>query len=178
MINKNNVFRMRFFEFGLIFIFVYLISGCSIFDSEEKIQDGPGELPLSTLKTAPDTLIIGDKNLILRTYMWRDFQPISPPDGKPLIAIFWIITTDSTDLPEGIHADAAWIICEEEIWDTYFSEEEPPPYEEQSYQLYEVARDGPKFGPDVYVTAVVRLIDNSGVSYLLKAENQYIERTD
>ena len=176
--NKINVFRLMFFEVGLIAILIYVISGCSIFDSEDETQDGPGELPLSTLEAASDTLTIEDKNLILRTYMWRDFQPISLADGQPLIAVFWIITTDSTDLPEGIQADAAWIIYEDKIWDTYFTGEEPPPSEKQPYQLYKVARDGPKFGPEVYVVAVVRLIDGSGVSYLLKAENQYIKRTD
>lgn len=146
-------------------------------DGDEK-ADTPGELPLPTLEASPDTLNIGGKKLILTTYMWRDFMPVSPPDGKPLIAIFTILTADSTDLPSGLEADAAWVICEGEIWSTWIDEEAPPPENGDPFQLIRVARDGPRFGPDVFVTAVVRLTDNQGTVYLLKAENQYIHRTD
>lgn len=174
---SSSMLKMKFFNVGFIVIFIFLISGCSIFDFDDDINDGPGKLDL-ILKDIPDTLSIGNKSLILKTEMWRDFQPISPANGKPLIAIFRIITTDSTDLPEGIQADAAWIICNDEIWDTYFTEEEAPEYEVQPYQLYKIARNGPKFGPNIYVTVVVRIIDNMDISYFLKAENQYIYRTD
>jgi len=148
-----------------------------MFDSNDDNNDGPGELNLM-LDEIPDTLKLGSKSLILRTEMWRDFQPISPANGKPLIAIFLIVTTDSTDLPEGIQADAAWIICDDEIWATYFSDEEPPEYEVKPYQLYKIARDGPKFGPNIYVTAVMRIIDRMDKSHFLKAEDQFIFRTD
>ncbi|MBU0713207.1 hypothetical protein KKA87_14995 [bacterium] len=167
----SSIMKMKYF----LILLAILISGCSIFDFDN--NDGPGELDLM-LSDIPDTLNIGNTSIILKTYMWRDFQPISPANGKPLIAIFRIITIDSTNLPEGIKADAAWIICKEGIWDTYFSDEEPAEYEIQPYQLYEIARDGPKFGPNIYVDVVVRIIDNMDIEYFLKAENQYIGRTD
>ena len=163
-------------KYILIFL-VVLISRCSLFDFDNDNNDGPGELNL-ILEDIPDTLKIENKSIILKTEMWRDFQPISPQNGKPLIAIFWIKTIDSTSLPEGIEADAAWIICEDEIWDTYFLDEEPPDYEVQPYQLYKIARDGPKFGPNIYADVVVRIIDNMNIIYYLKAKDQYIYRTD
>ena len=34
----------------------------------------------------PDSIVLGGHKFTLETYMWRDFMPISPPGGKPLIA--------------------------------------------------------------------------------------------
>ncbi len=41
-----------------------------------------------------------------------------------------------------------------------------------------VARNGPKWGPDIKVDVVVRIVDRAGNEYLLKASNQKIERTE
>jgi hypothetical protein len=159
-------------------LILLLSFACTEPDGGDEKAEAPDELSISTLQSAPDTLIIGEKRLILTAYMWRDFMPVSPPDGKPLIAIFRIVTTDSSDLPPGLHADAAWVLCEGEIWSTWIDEEAPPPEDEDPFQLVRIARDGPKFGPDVLVTAVVRLTDKSGTVYLLRADDQYIHRTD
>ena len=110
--------------------------------------------------------------------MWRDFQPVAPRDGRPLVAIFWISTVDSTALPSEMTADAAWVVDGQKVWDTWFIDDEPPLSERQPYQLYEVARDGPKWGPDIAVDAVVRLRHAEAQTYLLRAPSQYIIRTD
>ena len=44
--------------------------------------------------------------------------------------------------------------------------------------LEKIARDGPKWGPGIQVDVVVRLLDKEELFYLLKAENQLIQRTD
>ncbi|MTI88320.1 MAG: hypothetical protein FH748_10160 [Balneolaceae bacterium] len=154
---------------------VFILS-CSIFDNKE---DRPGKIPIQELMAAPDTLYIDSQPFVLRTYMWRDFQPISPPDGKPLIAIFWVYSADSTKIPESLTANAAWIINENKIWDTYLTGEEPPPSQQQPYQLYEVARNGPKWGPGIEVDVVLQLQSNTdGNKHLIRASTQFIGRTD
>ncbi|MDZ4806036.1 MAG: hypothetical protein SGI90_14350 [Candidatus Eisenbacteria bacterium] len=139
---------------------------------------GPGKLPLSQLRSAPDTLAFGGHDLVLRTFIWRDFQPVSPPNGKPLIAIFWVYSADSTALPAKLTADAAWVVHGQEIWNTYLTAEEPPPGEQEPYQLEMVAREGPPWGPGIEVDAVVRLRDGTGKTYLIRASRQPILRTD
>lgn len=156
-------------------LFACFATGCSLFEDEPSAPETP---PSSTLRAAPDTLSIDGQPLILDTYMWRDFQPVSPPEGKPLIAIFHIVTADSSETPEGLKATAAWVVHEDDIWSTYFTDEDPPPSERKPYQLYEVARNGPKFGPEVYVDAVVKLKETSGETHLLRAENQFIVKTE
>ncbi len=150
------------------------VAACSLSNGD----DGPGDLPLSELRAAPTILTLGDQHLMLRTFMWRDFQPVAPRDGRPLISIFWIYSSDSTALPSTLTTDAAWVVNGELVWDTYFSDEEPPPSEQQPYQLYKVARDGPKWGPDIEVDAVVRIRDVGNQTHLLRAASQHIGRTD
>lgn len=155
-------------------VLMALLAGCSTILEET----GPGLLPLEQLLAAPDTVTVHGQQLVLRTYMWRDFMPPTPPDGRPLIAIMWVYSADSTALVPGLSADAAWVVNEGEIWDTYFTGEPPPPSEEQRpYRLHSVARDGPKWGPNITVDVIVRVRDADGNSHLLRAPEQGIGAT-
>lgn len=159
----------------LLLIPALWIAGCSLFDGRGGDQvDTPS---LETLLTAPLAVEIDGKELFLTTAMWRDFMPIAPPDGHRLIAIFYVVTSDSSDIPTGLAATTGFVIDGDDVWATRFTGEEPAPSENQPFQLVEFARDGPKFGPDVTVDAVVRLADGTGQQFLLRAENQYIGAT-
>lgn len=152
-----------------------MLAGCSLFDARGlEPVDTPSR---ATLLSAPLSVEIGGTNLFLTTSMWRDFMPIAPPDGHRLIAIFYVVTSDSSDLPADLTATAGFVVTDDEVWSTRFTGEEPAPSEDQSFQLVAVARGGPKFGPDVYVDVVVRLEDDSGRQVLLRAEDQYIGAT-
>lgn len=159
----------------LILIPALWFAGCSLFnDGGQDAVDTPS---LETLLTTPLTVEIGGQDLFLRTAMWRDFMPIAPPDGKPLIAIFYVVTSDSSTIPAGLTATAGFVVDGDDIWTTRFTGEQPAPSEDQPFQLVEFARNGPKFGPDILVDAIVRLEDSSGQRYLLRAEDQYIGAT-
>lgn len=160
----------------IIIASLVFIASCTLFGDKEEY---PGDIPIQELLAAPETLYIDNQPFLLRTYMWRDFQPISPPNGKPLIAIFWVYSADSTQIPEYLTANAAWIINEDKIWYTKLTGEAAPPSHLQPYELYEVARNGPKWGPDIEVDVVVQLQNNKdGSKHLIRASNQFIGRTD
>ncbi len=128
------------------------------------------------LLSAPEQIEIENRQYILESYLSRDFMPISPPDGKPLIALVTITAADSLEFPSSINADKLWVIKNpEEIWETAFTNEKLTP--NYNYQLEKIARDGPKWGPNIQVDVVVR-ITHEGNTYLLKASNQTIHRTD
>jgi len=137
----------------------------------------PPDIPIETLLAAPDTLNIENQNIDLTTYLWRDFQPISPPDGKPLIALVFIETPDSADIPASLNPNAIYIVYNNQVWKSFFSKEERPPDELKPFRITRIARDGPKWGPDVYVDVIVRILAGDKV-YLLRASEQYIGRTD
>ncbi|MGB7055383.1 MAG: hypothetical protein WBE28_08705 [bacterium] len=130
---------------------------------------------IDKLLSAPQQIEIDNREFALETFMWRDFQPICPPDGQPMIAIIWVVATDSLPFPSTIDFDYLWVIKDEDnIWVTDFEENET---KIQDNRLEKVARDGPKWKvrPNpLYVDAVVRTKDAAGNTYLLRAADQII----
>ncbi len=159
---------MTLIIFGLGICMIVL--GCKVSEPNDfyKIEE---------LLSAPEQVEIYGRDFVMKTYLWRDFMPISPPDGKPLVALVWIIATDSLEFPSSIDADRLWVIKDrKEVWETEFSNEKVP--QEHKHQLAKIARNGPKWGPHIYVDVVVRIIDKeNNIEYLLKASNQWIHLT-
>jgi hypothetical protein len=156
---------------------VVLATGCVDNGYEIPQIDVPPEIPLDELRNSADTIVVEGRTLTLSTDLWRDFQPISPPDGKPLICILYITATDTARLPTGISSDGVWIVYGQQTWRSYFSKEARPPGEADLNQIIEIARDGPKWGPGVDVDVIVRVFDGKGTSQLLRAPDQPIGRT-
>ena len=159
----------------LKYLLISFFSVSIIFVSCENPFSSPPEIPIETLLSAPDTVEVDSQKIFLTTYLWRDFMPVSPPDGKPLNAVVNIQNVDSSDLPSGLEAEAIYIVNANEIWNSYFSKEIPP--DNSSFQLVRIARDGPKWNPGIYVDVIVLLKFNKE-SILLKASDQIINRTD
>ncbi len=149
-------------------IMVALFTGCLTPPEESSYE-------IDDLLAAPEVVSIGGQNYALETFMWRDFMPITPPGGQPLITIIWVTEVDSLSIPQELNATTLYVINDDEVWETPFSDEDSPPTPE--HKLEKVARDGPKWGPDILVTVVVQ-IKFDGSTYLLKASDQYIGRTD
>jgi len=157
--------------FSLIFCFV-----CAhlLFAGSRK----PKDYTPQQLKSAEDTLLIQNTKLVLDTYLWRDFMPQSPPDGKPLRAAINVIPVVNQFIPDGVHADKFWILNEEEVWSGPLKSVREDLPAQNRVKLEKVAQGGPKWGPGISVTVVIQIIDQDGKSYLLKTSNQQIHRTD
>jgi hypothetical protein len=125
------------------------------------------------LRSAPLSVTADGKTLVLEPFLWRDFMPVSPPDGKPLVAILRLRASDGSAPPSDVHIDAAWVVNGREVWTTGVGEERVT---STSYEV--VARNGPKWGPGVAVDVIVRVRDSHGTTSLLRAANQLIGRTD
>ena len=147
---------------------IMLVGACS----ENPVA--PPDIDIQSLQAAPEKLTVSGKALILRCSLWRDFMPISPPDGRPLVVVIAVQTADSTALPEGLDADVVYVIYEGQVWKAWL--EDNPDSSQPPYRLEKVARDGPKWGPAVYVDVVVRL-QHGGKSYFLRASRQLIQKT-
>src|ERR1043165_8564148 len=144
--------------------------GCSAADSI-------APLPLDELRAAPSVVRVEGKDLVLSPHLYRDFQPVSPPDGRPLIAGLRILTADSSAVPTSITVDAAWIVYSDQVWAASTADEVRFDYPPRPF--YEVfARNGPKWGPDVRVDVIVRVRDSHNASLLLRAANQLIIRPE
>ena len=128
------------------------------------------------IRNAPAEVSLAGVALRLETYLWRDFQPTSPVDGKPLVAVLRVRSVTGTAISATIHADSAWIINGDLAWATAVVDEQGRASGASFFEV--VARDGPKWGPGIQVDVVVRLHDSAGHDVLLRAPNQWINRTD
>jgi hypothetical protein len=130
----------------------------------------------SEFRNAPEEVSLGGASIQLDTYLWRDFQPIAPPDGKPLVAALRIHTVDGGSISATLHADSVWILSGDLAWAAALVEERP---RESGASFFDVvAREGPKWGPGIDVDVVVGLRDAAGHRVLLQARRQPIHRTD
>ena len=122
---------------------------------------------------ASEEIEIADITYTLETYMWRDFMPISPPDGKPLIVIIRVHAVGMDDFYLSMIIERLWLIDVLNIVSTQSSEE----YRVNGNTFEIVFRDGPKWGPGIFIDVVVKLVSEDFGIYYLKAVNQLIHAT-
>lgn len=148
--------------------FGWLLAACG--DGINPLAPAPPEV-----LRAPEQIVVSGVTLRLETYLFRDFAPISPPDGKPLIAGLRVRSTDGAAIPSGLVADTVWVLNAAAAWAAKAVQEHA-----QSDPSYVdlVARDGPKWGPSIEVDVVLRLRFGTGNWMLARAKGQPIHRTD
>lgn len=151
-------------RFVLLLTLVVSVSACA--------SDSPTEPPVpgsaAALRATPTTLTAEGKSLRLETSIWRDFMPVSPPDGMPLVVIAQVKTSDGSAVPGSLRATNIWLVNDEAVWTTAAREERP---RQETAPVYEVVgRDGPKWGPGISVDVIVRITDGSRVSFLRAAD--------
>lgn len=139
---------------------------------------GPSPDPSSV----PDQVTIGARSYRITpasasggTSLFRDFMPISPPGGRPLIASIPVVAEDGGAFPEHITVDRVWIYGPT-VWDTAPAEvRRAPEAGTPPDQIEVVARDGPKWDPGIEVDLVLRL--RAGAStYFLRLTSVTIQR--
>lgn len=148
----------------LIFsIFTLLISAVFFLSCRADSLSTP---PFDTrdLEAMPQKVEISGREFQLSASLWRDFMPISPPDGRPLAAVITITAVDSMALPASLDADMVWVVYGSKIWGAPLSGEKT---QERPYQFSRNARGGPKWGPGVDADVVVRILDIEN-TYLLR----------
>lgn len=159
--------------FFLTVVVLILVGGCS-FEDGSPLLPKSSEIPLDELKGAPECIYLEGQECRLETYLWRDFMPICPPDGQLLIAMISVVGQNGGAIPADVKLKYLWVINGIQVWAVTFSEEPQHPENE----LQRIARDGPKWGPHIFVDVVVGLTRSNGRLLLLRAVDQWIARTD
>ncbi len=157
----------------LILLFVHL-SSCK--KPESTFEN---EVVLNNLYTASvETLKIQGQNYILETYLYRDFFPgIGFGRTTSLIADVYLVNTDSLTIPSNIDIKKLYLINDQSIWASA-----PVPGVQPylpGYKLNKFSRDGPKWDTDIYVDAIIMIVNSlTKEEYYLIAEDQYINRVE
>lgn len=122
------------------------------------------------LRESPESVMISGTNLVLTTYLWRDFMPIAEPGGSEMMAAVNLQAT-AGDFPAGVEPERLYVIYENQIWATSFES-----ISQTDSGLEMMARGGPKWGPDEEVDAVVMFI-HDGKTHYIQAKDQMIQST-
>lgn len=157
----------------IVLLMSVVFMGCS--DAGEQYVAPPPDIPVNQLLAAPETTMVNGRTVYLTTYLWRDFMPISPPDGKPLLGVVCITAMDGLVFGNAISSDAVWVVYNQKVWKSWLTDASNGG---RTNQLAKSFSDGPKWGPLVSVDVVVRLKDDKGKVYFLRASKQIIGRTE
>ncbi len=95
-----------------------------------------------------------------------------------MISINWLVCTNSIKIPDNISMVKQYVIYDDEIWETYYENEAPAP-NLPVYKMERISRNGPKWGPKIYVDVISQIHDsNTNKDYYIERKNVYVERTD
>ena len=119
--------------------------------------------------SAPERVEIGGREYTLTANAWRDFQPVAPPNGQPLVVVVKVSPTDMMPLPNDIAIDQVWVLNGKDQWSA-----KPEP---GATGLETAVRNGPKWGPGIKVDVVARLKQGKK-TWLVRAAGVDIKRTD
>ncbi|MDA9898308.1 hypothetical protein N9D69_01915 [Flavobacteriales bacterium] len=161
----------------VIFTTLILLISCEKEDFNEGNIRIDKELIMQLNSKSYDTLIIESNKLVLDAYLWRDFMPISPPDGKTMISINWLRDIDSTEILDNIGLIEQYVIYNDSIWIAEYENETSTT--QPDYKIKKRSREGPKWGPNICVDVISKICDsNSNNDYYIKIKDIYVERTD
>lgn len=159
----------------LFFVCVLLLNSISLSLAGSR---KPADKNIKELLAAADTVTISQTVVVLETYLWRDFMPVSPPDGKPLRAVVNLVPVNTDIIPAEVDLVKLWVISENTVWSTGLQIVGEPDLSRPQPKIEKMASGGPKWGPGITVTVLVQIEDPEGDYYLIKAEDQMIHRTD
>jgi len=113
--------------------------------------------------------------LELHAYLWRDFMPICPPNGRNLVSVNRLVDMDSVRIPDNIILSQQFVINGDSLWVAEYKLEER---ETKPYIIEKISVNGPKWATDIVVKVIVKVIDlNDNSEYYLRREKQPIQRT-
>ena len=148
-----------------------LVASCA--DVAAPGTDTPTEF---MLRHAPTSISVGETILVLRTSLWRDFQPIAPTNGQPMVGIFSVETEDRSLFPAGVSIERAWVLRGSLVWVPDLMND--PLVDPAPWQRVMIGRNGPKWGPGISVEVIVEVRQPDGQRRLLRQANVLIGRTD
>ncbi|CAF1417267.1 unnamed protein product [Rotaria sp. Silwood1] len=132
----------------------------------------------AVLSSAPEQVAIDGNEYRLETQIWRDFMPICEQSGRPMVAILRIKTVDSSLVPSDVKVDTAWIMLgndnQAQIWKTHILEEQPRQSDVNRHYIRVIARNGPKWGPNMNIDDKnrLKLIEKIFTRFLIQTQSE------
>ncbi len=145
---------------GLTFFFICQCSGdTGSHHGKQSMDDSAANIT--------DRVEIGGRKFVLEAYAWRDFMPITPPEGKPMMVTVRLVAADSLAFPMGIRLDSLRLVSQKSVWETKLS---PRDDVIRGNTFEQTVRNAPQWEVGDSLTASVRLIAGDTVCWLTKSD--------
>ena len=128
----------------------------------------------TSIASAPERVAIDGREYTLNASAWRDFQPVAPRDGQPLVVVVKLTSAEPIPTPADLAIDHVWVLNGKKEWS---AAPEPGTREPGATRLEQAVRGGPKWGPGIKVDVVVRLKQGKQ-TFLVRKAGVDIKRTD
>jgi len=123
----------------------------------------------TSIASAPERVAIDGREYTLNASAWRDFQPVAPRDGQPLVVVVKLTSAEPIPTPADLAIDHVWVLNGKEQWSAKPATGTAP--------SETAVRGGPKWGPGIKVDVVARLKQGTK-TWLVRAAGVDIKRTD
>jgi len=124
------------------------------------------------LRAATETVQVDGAELRLEAYAWRDFQPITPPGGRPLRVRVRVTAGLGSNVPDGVRIDALWVLQGAKSW--RLDVQPAPPVG----TVEALGANGPKLEPGSTVEVVARLSGTGVSARWLRVNGVVVHRTN
>jgi len=125
------------------------------------------------LRSLPDSLIIENNTLILNTYLWRDYMPVSEKNGSKMYCVNKLTDINKQPIISTISLKKQYIVKDDEVWTAEYMQLKDSP----SYILEGYVNGGPKWGPNIKVDVICEF-EHLGITYRIHAKAQQINKTE
>jgi hypothetical protein len=155
-----------------VFLAVLLIAGCSG-------NPVAPDVSLEDLLKAPEVITIDGREYSLDAAAGRDFMPGQwGSEGSPLRVGVCVTATDMEPFPSNVNADWLWVVNGKEFWAVLTEDVEPDNPNVGEHQLGKRADGGPRWETGIYVDVIIRVVHEERDTYLLRAADVKIERSE
>jgi hypothetical protein len=134
------------------------------------------EFSTQELLAAPEALKFSGIAFDVTAALWRDFQPVSPPEGRGLAAAVEATALGEPVYPSEIVSAYVWVLWGDDRWESWLKPQGSPAGEPATMRYG--AADGPLWGPGIEVEVVVGFRTSSSVVHLVKIPGVPVTRTD
>lgn len=126
------------------------------------------------LLAAPVAGVVAGAPMRLEVDAWRNFQPLTPERGPPLLAVLRL--TSDRPIPAGLVIESVALVRGDQVWTGTARQEVAA--EAQAPVVEFMLREGPQWSPGDTIEVVARLREASGAISWLRAPHVVVQRVE
>ena len=159
-----------------LILFTLIFVMCSCKRTEPEVSMPPDDYPYKPVSNVPQTQTIGIYNFRLEASLARNFMPIIPSGGAPLVAVINLVETEQKNIKGKFELQMFKIAASERTWQPTFLSDT---ISSNEYEIKRVSHDGPQLAPGRFVDVIGEFKSlETGKIYEILASRQEIRRSE